>query len=185
MQFKVLPESDHPLVALRPIESADLPQWLDYLSLPAVYEHTSWNHPNLADLAPYVWQEATHTPSSLLRLAVAMRSNNQLAGTIGFHTVSPINRSAELAYDLAPQMWGRGIATHLCRLIVQWAHVHAALVRVQATVLQSNVRSIRVLERAGLEREGLLRSYRLVRGRPGDFYMYSHVAAINNQSDAT
>jgi ribosomal-protein-alanine N-acetyltransferase len=42
-------------------------------------------------------------------------------------------------------------------------------------VLTSNKRSIEVLQRCRFKREGLLRSYRMVRGRPGDFWMYSHV----------
>ena len=44
-----------------------------------------------------------------------------------------------------------------------------------ATALESNERSARVLERCGYQREGLLRSYRLVRGQPGNFFMYSHL----------
>ena len=177
MQFDTLPESDHPSVVLRPIESTDLPVWLEYLNRPEVFEHTSWNGPRLEDLAPYVWSPEVRAPANLLRLAIASRSCNELVGTIGFHTVHPLHRSAELTYDLAPMHWGQGIATHLCRLVVKWAHEHANVLRIQATVLESNARSAGVLERVGFEREGLLRSYRLVRGTPGNFYMYSHVAS--------
>jgi ribosomal-protein-alanine N-acetyltransferase len=42
-------------------------------------------------------------------------------------------------------------------------------------VLTSNSRSIEVLQRCGFKREGLMRSWRIVRGKPGDFWMYSHV----------
>lgn len=173
VQFSALPESEHELVALRPMEAADIPAWFGYLSMPEVFEHTSWNVHSPDDLARYSVQDRTST--SLLRLAVAERTSNRLVGTIGFHTVSPENRSAELAYDLAPCMWGRGIASHLCGVLVDWAHLHVGVRRVQATVLSSNSRSIRVLERSGFLREGLLRSYRFVRGSPGDFWMFSHV----------
>ncbi|MEY8688495.1 MAG: GNAT family N-acetyltransferase [Leptothrix sp. (in: b-proteobacteria)] len=176
MHFSELPESAHALVALRPVERADLAAWYDYLSLPVVFEHTSWNIQSAADLTPFVWAPEACTPSSPLRLAIVLRSNNQLVGTVGFHTVSPENRSAEIAYDLAPALWGQGIATHLCRRLVEWAHAQAGLVRVQATVLASNERSARVLQRCGFQREGLLRSYRQVRGQAGDFWMYAHVA---------
>jgi ribosomal-protein-alanine N-acetyltransferase len=175
MQFSVLPESQHELVSLRWIEATDIPVWYEYLSTPAVFEHTSWNLKSPADLAHYVCSPQFHTPSSLLRLAIALRSNNQLVGTVGFHTVSPENRSAELAYDLSPAVWGKGIASHVCAVLVAWAHAHVGLLRIQATVLTSNSRSMRVLQRCGFEQEGLLRSYRMVRGRPGDFCMYSHV----------
>ena len=176
MQFDSLPESTHERVLLRPIVPADLPAWYAYLSMPAVYEHTSWDLESVDDLAHYAAGEPP-TASSLLRLAIALRTTNGLVGTVGFHTVSPQHRTAEMAYDLSPDVWGQGIATHMCRALAQWAHTHAGIVRVQATILASNARSQGVLERSGFDREGLLRSYRMVRGRPGDFWMYAHVAA--------
>jgi [ribosomal protein S5]-alanine N-acetyltransferase len=173
VQFTTLPQSDHELVLLRPLTPADIPRWFEYLTLPVVFEHTSWNVQSPAELEQYATQPGL--PSSLLRLAIADRSSNALVGTIGFHTVSPENRLAELAYDLSPPWWGKGIASQMCEVLVQWAHAHVRLLRVQATVLTSNSRSIEVLQRCRFKREGLLRSYRIVRGRPGDFWMYSHV----------
>jgi ribosomal-protein-alanine N-acetyltransferase len=177
MQFTALPESDHDLVTLRPLAAADIPVWYAYLSQPAVQEHTSWDLRGPDDLDHYAQDLSLRKPSSLLRLAIAERAGNWLVGTMGFHTVSPENRTAELTYDLAPEVWGRGIATRLGQCLVAWAHAHVGLLRVQATVLNTNARSALVLQRCGFEREGLLRSYRLVRGRPGDFWMYAHVPA--------
>lgn len=181
MQFRSLPSSAHPHFALRPLEAADIAAWADYLNLPGVYEHTSWNHPSPAELESYLRNEATADPAGRLRLAIAARSNNRLAGTIGFHTVSIANRSAEIAYDLNPTFWGQGLASIMGTELVRWAHDDAKLVRVQATVLETNARSIATLERMSFAREGLLRSYRLVRGFPGNFYMYAHVV---NPGDA-
>jgi [ribosomal protein S5]-alanine N-acetyltransferase len=176
MQFTALPESEHPRVLLRPIVAADLPVWFDYLSLPDVHEHTSWKPEAPSQLEHYDSDRAQHTPSSPFRLAIADRSHGRMLGSIGFHTVSPENRTAELAYDLSPPAWGQGIASAMAKILVDWAHGHVGLLRVQATALSSNTRSMKVLARCGFEREGLLRSYRLVRGRPGDFWMFAHVA---------
>jgi [ribosomal protein S5]-alanine N-acetyltransferase len=178
MQFHALPASAHVLVAFRPIEAHDLAAWYDYLCLPVVFEHTSWNVASAAELAPYVWASGASAAPSFLRFAIVLRSNNQLVGSAGFHSVSPENRTAEMAYDLAPGVWGKGIATHVCAQLVQWAHADVGLLRVQATALDSNTRSARVLQRCGFEHEGLLRSYRMVRGRAGDFNMYAHVLPI-------
>jgi ribosomal-protein-alanine N-acetyltransferase len=60
---------------------------------------------------------------------------------------------------------------------VDRAHSHAGIVRVQGTTLETNPSSQGVLERCGFEREGLLRRYRMVRGRPGNFWMFGHVGA--------
>ena len=39
-----------------------------------------------------------------------------------------------------------------------------------------NERSVRVLTRCGFRHEGLLRGFRMVRGRPGDFDIFSRLA---------
>jgi ribosomal-protein-alanine N-acetyltransferase len=181
MRFSSLPLLEHELVVLRPITDSDIEPWFKYLTKPEVYEHTSWNVQDARELSHYSWKPEEFTPSSLLRFAVALRSNNELAGTAGFHTVSPQNETAELAYDIAPTYWGKGIGRAVCSALVAWAHSSASVVRVQATVLDSNVRSVAVLERCGFQREGLLRSYRKVRGKHGNFYMYAHV---NSRADA-
>jgi [ribosomal protein S5]-alanine N-acetyltransferase len=175
MQYTALPQLSHPALVLRPIAAEDLEPWYAYLSMPVVFQHTSWNLGSPDDLAGYVLGAEPVTPLSRLRLAIAMRSTGVLVGTAGFHTVSAENRSAEIAYDLAPSVWGQGIASHVCAQLTAWAHSDVGLVRVQATVLDANVRSARVVERCGYLREGLLRSFRHIRGRPGDFLMYSHV----------
>src|SRR5436190_23482947 len=107
MLFAELPKAKHELVSLRPIVVADLPVWYAYLATPAVFEHTSWNLASASELAPYVWAPEAFTESSLLRLAIALRSTGELVGTAGFHTVSAQNRSAELAFDLSPRGRGR------------------------------------------------------------------------------
>ena len=177
MHFSSLPLLEHELVVLRPMTDADIEPWFKYLSQPEVYEHTSWNVQQSEELSHYAWRQENSTPSSLLRFAVALRANNELVGTAGFHTVSPQNETAELAYDIAPPYWGKGIGSAACSALVNWAHSAASIVRVQATVLESNARSVAVLERCGFQREGLLQSYRKVRGKHGNFYMYAHVVS--------
>jgi ribosomal-protein-alanine N-acetyltransferase len=59
---------------------------------------------------------------------------------------------------------------------------HDQVDRVHAFVRVDNTRSVALLERAGFVREGCLRSFRVCRGQPHDFYVYAllrsdHVAA--------
>jgi ribosomal-protein-alanine N-acetyltransferase len=175
VKFSALPQVEDRLVLLRPLAADDLLPWSALVQLPSVYEHTSWNLQSPTELAKFVWQPIDHVASSPLRLAIISRASGEFVGTIGFHTVSPEQRSAELAYELSPREWGKGIATRLCSSITQWGHESAGLIRIQATTLIANLRSIRVLERCSFQREALLRNYRMVRGQPGDFYMYASI----------
>nr|WP_244664510.1 GNAT family protein [Serratia marcescens] len=80
-----------------------------------------------------------------------------------------------LAYDLDPRHCGRGLATAAARAVVHWAQTAQGLQRVQATVLDSNLLSIAVLEHVGMQREGLIRQYRRVRGQARDYWMYAAI----------
>ena len=182
MRYTALPQSTHELVTIRPLTRADTAAWYAYLSLPAVYEHTSWDVQSADDLAHYLAANEAMTPDSAARFAIALRAGNDFVGTAGFHSVSDRNRTAEIAYDLAPANWGRGIAHAVCDSLVQWAFDHVGLVRVQATALESNARSMTVLQRCRFEREGYLRNYRMVRGKPGNFWLYSRIPAAVSES---
>jgi RimJ/RimL family protein N-acetyltransferase len=94
------------------------------------------------------------------RIAAVVASTHRLASDLA-------GRSAwfAIAYDLSPVVRGRGFASDACALVADWGHDHAGLVRIQATVLESNKRCIKVLERCGFQREGLVQSYRFVRRR--------------------
>ena len=173
-----LPRLDHPLVSLRPLLRADAPAWYGYLRDPAVVRHTSWNLDCLDDLLADFDAYESADPASPLRLAVVLRDGGQLVGTIGLHTVSPVHRTAEIAYDLSRAVWKQGVGCAIVTAVVQWSIEQLGLLRLQATVLETNAASIRLLERCGFAREGYLRHYRLVRGMPGNFWIYARIAAV-------
>lgn len=176
MHVGSLPTVEHEQVYLRPLQAADIVRWVSYLHLPAVYEHTSWNFPTVEQLGGYLGCERSTDPAAGLRLAIALKQSDELVGTIGFHSVMPLNHSAELTYDLHPTLWGRGIISAVGASVVGWAHHEAGCDRVQATVLDTNLASQRVIERLGFAKEGLLKHYRYVRGTARDFWIYSHLA---------
>ena len=173
-----LPCSTHPLVTLRHLERDDAPAWYAYLADPAVVEHTSWNLRSIGDLLPNFDDYASAAASSPMRLAVVLRDGGELVGTIGLNAISPQHRTAEIAYDLSPAVWGQGVATSVVNAVVDWGFRHLGLLRIQATVLESNERSIRVLERCAFEREGYLRCYRQIRGKSGNFWLVARIAGM-------
>ncbi len=173
MQYANAPVIDHKGFIIRAISRADMADWHAYLSKVEVYQHTSWNLASAADLLPsFDAFESSHADSAI-RFAVADGKTNQLVGTVGLHTVSSLNRSAELSYDFAPEVWGCGLATACAKASIAWAMRELQLNRLQATVLPGNLASIRVIERCGMQREGTLRKFRMVRGTPMDFFLYS------------
>lgn len=164
-------------VRLRPIALGDIDDWYRYLAIPEVVEHTSWDLKSAADLKPMIdWYEAKD-PASAIRFAIVPEGGGPLVGTIGFHTISTLNRSAEIAYDIAPAMWGHGIATACCRALVTWGFDERGYLRIQATAVDTNFASVRVLQKCGFQLEGKLRNFRNVRGVQRNFWLYSTIPA--------
>jgi ribosomal-protein-alanine N-acetyltransferase len=62
----------------------------------------------------------------------------------------------ELWYLVAPEQWGRGVATAAARQLLDVAFGELNLHRVWATCLPENPASSRVLEKIGMRREGFL-----------------------------
>ena len=84
-------------------------------------------------------------------------------------------RRASLGYFVLERFRRQGFATRAAKLIVRWALTDGGFIRVAAAVEPFNVASIRVLEHAGLRREGLMRSYVIYGERVGDAYLYAAV----------
>lgn len=102
-------------IYLRHMLLSDVDHWYSYLSVPEVVEHTSWNLKSKQDLISLVEGYNSDFPESQIRFAIIDKSSGDMVGTIGFHSVSEAGRSAEIAYDVHPQFWGRGIATQACQ----------------------------------------------------------------------
>lgn len=161
-------------IRLRPLRPDDAPALLDYLSDPIVTERTSFPVVSMALVERMISRAsdrwAAGEPS---RWAVALQASDQLVGTCGFNDGSPVHGWAEIAFDLAPSQWGTGRMHQAARAALSWGFGEGGLRRVQAFVRVDNARSERLLQRLGFLREGCLRSYRVCRGEPKDFYLYA------------
>ena len=80
----------------------------------------------------------------------------------------------DLYYGLAPAHWGKGYTTEAVRAAIDAAFTgHPGVNRIQADANPQNPASLRVMEKAGMIREGLLRQYVVMRGVATDQVMCS------------
>jgi ribosomal-protein-alanine N-acetyltransferase len=83
---------------------------------------------------------------------------------------------AELGYVLARSAWGQGLMSEAARAVVELALAQPGLYRVAANCDVENLASARVLEKAGMVREGLLRRYAVhpnISDEPRDVLLYA------------
>jgi len=124
--------------------------------------HSVWR--NLRDRFPYPYTEAdadswlVHaagepSPEGLYAIELA----GEAAGTISVERGADIEHaSAELGYWLGEPFWGQGIMTEAVRTVTMAALSEPDLFRLYASVFAWNPASMRVLEKAGYRREGVL-----------------------------
>jgi RimJ/RimL family protein N-acetyltransferase len=103
--------------------------------------------------------------------------DDQAVGGIGLMPQEDINAgTAEIGYWLGETYWGRGIATAAVTVLSDHALSSRGYRRLFATVFTCNAASCRVLEKAGYEREGLMRRSAIKRGVVHDQFLYARIS---------
>jgi RimJ/RimL family protein N-acetyltransferase len=84
----------------------------------------------------------------------------------------------QLGYVLARQFWGNGYMTEALKTIIDWAFDQNDIYRVWAVCDIENTASARVMVKAGLEKEGILRRWVILPNfgeKPRDCFCFSIV----------
>lgn len=142
-----------------------------------------WDPPKPADFLTETFQrkrlrqaEADATAGTALRWWLCMQEDpHLLVGTIGLSAIArgPF-QNALLGYSLEGSLQGQGFMQEGLSAVI--AHAFSAeinLHRIQANVRPDNLRSLRVLERLGFEREGFARDYLFIHDKWHDHVMFA------------
>ncbi|HMJ09259.1 MAG TPA: GNAT family protein [Pyrinomonadaceae bacterium] len=102
-----------------------------------------------------------------------IKFDGRLAGSIGFHDLDKVNRSAHIGYWIAKDFEGRGIMTRCCRVLIGHLFHDFDLNRVQINCNVENTRSRAIPERLGFKLEGVHRQVEWLNGQFGDWAVYA------------
>jgi len=113
-------------------------------------------------------------------------SDNRLVGGITLGNIRRgVAQSGQIGYWSGAPFAGQGYMTEAIGLVIPFAFDQLRLHRLEAACIPSNARSIRLLEKVGFQREGLLRSYLKINGMWQDHFLYSLIEGdrrmINNR----
>ena len=104
----------------------------------------------------------------------AIEVNGEAVGGIGIELHTDVERvSAEIGYWLGEQVWGGGIATEALRAVTAEAFKRYDLTRIYAVPFADHPASIRVLEKAGYVKEGVMRQSAIKDGKVRDQALYA------------
>lgn len=120
------------------------------------------------------WVDALLQQSPLINFAITI--NDQVIGGIGLEPRLDVYRkTAIIGYWLSEELWGRGIMAEAVKLVTGYAFNQLGFIRVQASVYSKNPASMRVLEKAGYTKEGVMRSAVIKYGEVMDEHLYGIV----------
>lgn len=94
---------------------------------------------------------------SLFQWGIAEQSSNDVIGTCTLFRLDPDNRRGEIGFALGLDHWGQGFASEAIERLIRFCFDDLDLHRLEADADPRNERSLRLLERQGFQREGLLR----------------------------
>ena len=117
-----------------------------------------------------------HADGSRAGFAVVDEADGSFLGMAALVTLDLDGRQAEAGYIVSPEARGRGVASRALTLLTDWALGELGLERVELRITNGNDASMRVAEKCGYVREGVLRSVHFKQGERSDVVVYSRLA---------
>lgn len=118
------------------------------------------------------WVTSHQNQDPITNFAIVI--DEKVAGGIEFKRDKDVHaKNATLGYWLGETYWGRGVMTEATNLITAYAFKDFDIIRIQATVNDNNPASMRVLEKAGFKKEGIMRNAIVKHGEVMDEHLYA------------
>lgn len=163
---------------LRPPVQADARRiYQAYGTDPEVTRYLSWRpHRDPADAETRMRQRLADMKRGIeLGWVIEGKDDPALLGMV---SLFPVEHHGELGYVLARSAWGRGYMSEAAAAVLDWALGERGLLRLWAVTDAENRGSARVLEKIGMEREGLMRRFGVhpnLSAEPRDCFLYAKV----------
>jgi len=171
-------ETTNALCALRPWLPTDVPSLVHHANNVNVWRNLTHTFPHPYTEADAIsWVETAAEPGRSVHLAIEF--DGKAVGGLGTIAGEGIAcETAQFGYWLGQEHWGKGLATAAAGALLNHLMEHKLFARIEASVFAWNPASMRVLERLGFVREGVLRRSVTKDGQLIDSVMYAYVVAI-------
>lgn len=163
-----------PNFTLRPFRDGDQASLVANANNIKIFNNIRDNFPHPYTCEDANWwinaQKETDKPT----ICLAIDINGDIVGAIGIILGSDIHRlTAEMGYWLGENYWGKGIVSEAVKQMVDYVFKNFPdLIRLWAAVFEYNKPSMRVLEKAGFEFEGIREKGASKNGLVIDEYVY-------------
>ena len=166
------------MIALRRLQADDLDAVHALISNMEVVRYMLLPVCSRDESEKFLTESIDESPSSPWRSivrAIISQPGGELLGLCGVVDLRG-NDDGEIWYLINPKLWGRGIATKAVKELLQLGFSEMVLHRIWATCLPENPASARVLEKAGMRKEGFLVKNLKIQGEWRSSFLYAILA---------
>lgn len=161
---------------IREILQTDWESIHSYTSMTEVTQHTAWGpntEENTRDYVEFVLNSQQTQPREGFELAICLKKEGILIGGVGLHIEKT---NAEIGYVLNPVYQGKGYAAEAARAMLGFGFNTLGVHRIYAKCRPNNKASEKVMQKIGMQREGLMREHWFYKGEYHDSCLYSILA---------
>ena len=170
LEFKPFPNLETERLLLRSIDLSDVDDLFKILNDPDVAEY-DYFYPVETKEKTFSFIERYQRElegNEEITWGIILKENQKLIGTCCLGNFDKGAKRAEIGYALSKAQWGKGYATEAAKKILTYGFKNIKLNRIEATITPGNDSSVRVLEKLGFQREGLVRQRDLIKGKVVD-----------------
>ncbi len=152
-------------VYLRAFNEKDIDIWHSWFNDKAITRYSyHGTFPSTPDNQKMILEQITKTHSNL-QLAIVLKKEDNLIGTIGLHKIDYIHQHGDISIVIGDKKcWGKGYAKEAVSLIVGHAFKKLNLHHITAGMAIDNIASFEVFKSTGFKKEGCLRKHKYIEG---------------------
>jgi [ribosomal protein S5]-alanine N-acetyltransferase len=172
--FLEMPVIETERTILRKMNANDAEDMFEYSSNQEVTKCLSYDHKSIEDAEKYIQTKVEkYALGECMIWGIEYKGNKKYIGACGFTHWDIENQSAEIAYSLNQDYWGRGIMSEIVYKLFQFGFEKMNLNRIEARCWSENDKSVRIMEKNNMNFEGVFREQIFVKGKHRDIKMYS------------
>lgn len=163
-------------IVLRAVEAGDNAMLLSLINDPDTEMMLGGSSWPVSETEQLKWFEHQEKSRDVLRCTIALREDSKAIGTIILSDIDQKNATGHIHIKMSKEGGrGKGYGTDAVNTLVQYAFEELRLNCIFANILVYNEASIRLFERCGFKRDGILRQRVYKKGRFVDVMAYSRL----------
>lgn len=159
--FQTFPQLETKNLLLRRMHSADASALFKVLADDEVtefYDDDAFTDISQASDQIEAWENGFKN-KGCIRWGITRKDEGYIIGSCGYYGFHTWYRRASIGYEIARNNWRQGIMTEALSAIIDYGFGEMELNRLEAVVMPENTASIKILEKLGFRKEGLLEEY--------------------------